>query len=70
MRVWIAGVFLLLLFFGEQPENSLTLGFIGRGVEKKTVVIYILPTDEPVHAAASPVLEAVPSFRGRSNSIK
>jgi hypothetical protein len=66
-RDWIAGVFLLLLLLGEQLEDSLALGFVGRSVEKKTKMLNILLSDEPIHA---PSPRAFRPVAGRATSIK
>jgi hypothetical protein len=65
---------LLLLLFGEQPENSTALGYVGRSVKKKTVMLNILPSDELVHGSLPfafvvvPPQDAVLPLRGRAKS--
>jgi hypothetical protein len=46
---WVAGAFLLLLFFGKEIEYLLSLCFLGHALKKATVVLNILASDKSVH---------------------
>jgi hypothetical protein len=46
---WIACIPLLLLLFGKQLEDCLSIRLLGHALKKTTVPLNVLASDEPLH---------------------